>query len=244
MGAKLCEHLFQTIPDVSFFDAGKKKSVKLRVTIPLKINIITSLKFMGAYLPLPYVYEREGRQERAWDIYSRLLRDRIVFIGTPIDDYVANSIIAQLLFLQMEDPKKDIHVYINSPGGSVSDGMAIYDTLNFMQCDVVTYCIGMAASMSTVLLAAGTPGKRYALPNSRVMIHQPSGGAGGQTSDISIAAKEILRWRQTINLILSKHSGKSIDQLEKDSDRDYYMSADEAKEYGLVDEVISQKPSE
>ena len=199
---------------------------------------------MGAYLTLPYVYEREGRQERAWDIYSRLLRDRIVFIGSPIDDYVANSIIAQLLFLQMEDPKKDIHLYINSPGGSVSDGMAIYDTLNFMQCDVVTYCIGMAASMSTVLLAAGTRGKRYALPNSRVMIHQPSGGAGGQTSDISIAAKEILRWRSTINTVLSEHSGKPVEQIEKDSDRDYYMSADEAKEYGLVDEVISKKPNE
>ncbi|SVD68386.1 uncharacterized protein METZ01_LOCUS421240, partial [marine metagenome] len=127
---------------------------------------------MGAYLPLPHVYEREGRQERAWDIYSRLLRDRIVFIGTPIDDFVANSIIAQLLFLQMEDPKKDVHIYINSPGGSVSDGMAIYDTLNFMQCDIVTYCLGMAASMSTVLLAAGTKGKRFALPNSRIMIHQ------------------------------------------------------------------------
>ena len=183
-------------------------------------------------------------RNRPWDIYSRLLRDRIVFIGTPIDDYVANSIIAQLLFLQMEDPKKDIHVYINSPGGSVSDGMAIYDTLNFLECNVVTYCIGMAASMSTVLLAAGTPGKRFALPNSRVMIHQPSGGAGGQTSDISIAAKEILRWRQTINEILSQHSGKTIEQLEKDSDRDYYMSAEEAKEYGLVDEVISQKPKE
>ena len=143
----------------------------------------------------------------------------------------------------MEDPKKDIHVYINSPGGSVSDGMAIYDTLNFMQCDIVTYCIGMTASMSTVLLAAGTPGKRYALPNSRVMIHQPSGGAGGQTSDISIAAKEILRWRKTINDILAKHSGKKVEQIEKDSDRDYYMTADEAKEYGLVDEVISQKPT-
>ncbi|MEC9123809.1 MAG: ATP-dependent Clp protease proteolytic subunit, partial [Verrucomicrobiota bacterium] len=192
----------------------------------------------------PYVYEREGRQERAWDIYSRVLRDRNVFVGTPIDDYVANSIIAQLLFLQMEDPKKDINVYINSPGGSVSDGMAIYDTMNFMQCDISTYCIGMAASMSTVLLSAGTPGKRFALPNSRVMIHQPSGGAGGQTSDISIAAKEILRWRRTINEILSKHSGKTIEQLEKDSDRDYYMSAEEAKEYGLVDEVISQKPSD
>ena len=197
---------------------------------------------MGAYLPLPHVYEREGRQERAWDIYSRLLRDRIVFIGTPIDDYVANSIIAQLLFLQMEDPKKDVHVYINSPGGSVSDGMAIYDTLNFLQCEVVTYCLGMAASMSTVLLAAGTKGKRYALPNSRVMIHQPSGGAGGQTSDISIAAKEILRWRRTINEILSKHSGQSIEQLEKDSDRDNYMTAQEAMDYGLVDEVIEAKP--
>ena len=185
---------------------------------------------MGAYLPLPHVYEREGRQERAWDIYSRLLRDRIVFIGTPIDDFVANSIIAQLLFLQMEDPKKDVHIYINSPGGSVSDGMAIYDTLNFMQCDIVTYCLGMAASMSTVLLSAGTKGKRFALPNSRIMIHQPSGGAGGQTSDISIAAKEILRWRKTINDILAKHSDKTAEEVEKDSDRDYYMTADEAKD--------------
>ena len=199
---------------------------------------------MGAYLPLPHVYEREGRQERAWDIYSRLLRDRIVFIGTPIDDFVANSIIAQLLFLQMEDPKKDVHIYINSPGGSVSDGMAIYDTLNFMQCDIVTYCLGMAAGMSTVLLAAGTKGKRFALPNSRIMIHQPSGGAGGQTSDISIAAKEILRWRKTINDILAKHSDKTADQVEKDSDRDYYMTADEAKDYGLVDEVIAAKKTE
>ena len=199
---------------------------------------------MGAYLPLPHVYEREGRQERAWDIYSRLLRDRIVFIGTPIDDFVANSIIAQLLFLQMEDPKKDVHIYINSPGGSVSDGMAIYDTLNFMQCDIVTYCLGMAASMSTVLLSAGTKGKRFALPNSRIMIHQPSGGAGGQTSDISIAAKEILRWRKTINDILANHSDKTAEEVEKDSDRDYYMTADEAKDYGLVDEVITSRPSE
>ena len=199
---------------------------------------------MGAYLPLPHVYEREGRQERAWDIYSRLLRDRIVFIGTPIDDFVANSIIAQLLFLQMEDPKKDVHIYINSPGGSVSDGMAIYDTLNFMQCDIVTYCLGMAASMSTVLLSAGTKGKRFALPNSRIMIHQPSGGAGGQTSDISIAAKEILRWRKTINDILAKHSDKTAEEVEKDSDRDYYMTADEAKDYGLVDEVIASTRTE
>jgi len=199
---------------------------------------------MGAYLPLPHVYEREGRQERAWDIYSRLLRDRIVFIGTPIDDFVANSIIAQLLFLQMEDPKKDVHININSPGGSDSDGMAIYDTLNFLDCDIVTYCLGMAASMSTVLLAAGTKGKRFALPNSRIMIHQPSGGAGGQTSDISIAAKEILRWRKTINEILAKHSDKTAEEVEKDSDRDYYMTADEAKDYGLVDEVIASKPAE
>ena len=197
---------------------------------------------MGSYLPLPYVYEREGRQERAWDIYSRLLRDRIVFIGTPIDDFVANSIIAQLLFLQMEDPKKDIHIYVNSPGGSVTDGMAIYDTINFLQCNVVTYCLGQAASMSTVLLASGTKGKRYALPNSRIMIHQPTGGAGGQTSDISIAAREILRWRRTINEVLAKHSGQTIKQLEKDSDRDYYMSAEEAMEYGLVDQVIDSKP--
>ena len=197
---------------------------------------------MGSYLPLPYVYEREGRQERAWDIYSRLLRDRIVFIGTPIDDFVANSIIAQLLFLQMEDPKKDIHIYVNSPGGSVTDGMAIYDTINFLQCDVVTYCLGQAASMSTVLLASGTKGKRYALPNSRIMIHQPTGGAGGQTSDISIAAKEILRWRRTINEVLAKHSGQTIEQVEQDSDRDYYMSSAEAMEYGLVDQVIEGKP--
>jgi len=197
---------------------------------------------MGSYLPLPYVYEREGRQERAWDIYSRLLRDRIVFIGTPIDDFVANSIIAQLLFLQMEDPKKDIHIYVNSPGGSVTDGMAIYDTINFLQCDVVTYCLGQAASMGTVLLASGTKGKRYAFPNSRIMIHQPTGGAGGQTSDISIAAKEILRWRRTINEVLAKHSGQTIEQLEQDSDRDYYMSSAEAMEYGLVDQVIESKP--
>ena len=192
----------------------------------------------------PNIIEERQMNIAVMDVFSRLMMDRIIFLGTGIDDYVANSIIAQLLFLQMEDPKKDIHVYINSPGGSVSDGMAIYDTLNFMECDIVTYCIGMAASMSTVLLAAGTPGKRFALPNSRVMIHQPSGGAGGQTSDISIAAKEILRWRQTINEILSEHSGKTIEQLEKDSDRDYYMSANEAKEYGLVDEVISKKPKE
>src|SRR5882757_4581501 len=172
------------------------------------------------------------------DIYSRLLKDRIVFIGTPIDDNVANVVIAQMLFLQMEDAKKDIQVYINSPGGVVTGGMAIYDAMNFMQCDIATYCIGMAASMSTVLLAAGTKGKRFALPNSRVMIHQPSGGAGGQAADIAIAAKEILRWRKTLNETIAKHTGKTAAQIEKDSDRDYYMNAEEAKEYGLVDHVV------
>jgi len=191
-----------------------------------------------SYYHIPNVVENTGREIRSWDIYSRLLKDRIVFIGTPIDDYVANAVIAQLLFLQMEDPKKDIHVYINSPGGVVTGGMAIYDTMNFLQCDIVTYCLGMTASMSTVLLAAGTKGKRFALPNSRVMIHQPSGGAGGQASDIAIAAKEILRWRKTLNETIARHTGKSAAQVEKDSDRDYYMSAHEAKDYGIVDHVV------
>ena len=197
---------------------------------------------MGVYLPLPYVYERDGRQERAWDIYSRLLKDRIVFIGSPIDDYVANSIIAQLLFLQMEDPKRDINLYINSPGGSVTDGMAIYDTINMLSCDVVTYCVGLAASMGTVLLAAGTKGKRYALPNSRIMIHQPSGGAGGQTSDIAIAAKEIMRWRSSINELLAERSGQTVEKIAKDSDRDFYMTAQEAMDYGIVDKVFKKSP--
>lgn len=194
-----------------------------------------------SYYPVPSVVERDGRTERSWDIYSRLLKDRIVFIGTPIDDFVANAVIAQLLFLQMEDAKKDVHLYINSPGGSVTAGMAIYDTMNFMHCDVVTYCVGMAASMACVLLSAGTKGKRFALPHSRLMIHQPTGGATGQTSDISIAAKEILRWRQTINEVLAKHSGKDVAQLEKDSDRDYFMTAYEARDYGLVDQVIEPR---
>jgi len=187
---------------------------------------------------LPKVVERDGREVSSWDIYSRLLKDRIIFIGTPIYDEVANDIIAQMLFLQMSDGKKDIHLYINSPGGSVTGGMAIYDTINFLSCDVVTYCVGMAASMATVLMAAGTKGKRFALPNSRVMLHQPTGGATGQTSDISIAAREILRWRRVINETLSKHSGKTVEQIEKDSDRDFYMTAEEAKNYGLVDHVV------
>ena len=195
---------------------------------------------MSSYY-IPYVIENTGRGERSMDIYSRLLKDRIIFIGTPIDDGVANSVIAQLLFLQMEDAKKDIHLYINSPGGIVTGGMAIYDTMNFLSCEVNTYCIGLSASMATVLLAAGTKGKRHALPNSRIMIHQPSGGAGGQTSDISIAAKEILRWRDTLNKVLAQHSGRTAAELQRDSDRDYYMTAEEAKAYGLVDHVVLPK---
>ncbi|PXA03135.1 ATP-dependent Clp protease proteolytic subunit [Coraliomargarita sinensis] len=196
-----------------------------------------------SYVPLPTVYEREGRTERAWDIYSRLLRDRIIFIGTPINDFVANAVIAQMLFLQMEDPKKDISLYINSPGGSVTDGMAIYDTMNFLQCDVVTYCVGQAASMSTLLLAAGTKGKRYALPNSRVMMHQPTGGATGQTSDISIAAREIVRWRERMNELIASHTKKTAEEIAADSDRDFYLTAQDALEYGIVDKVIESKHS-
>jgi len=188
---------------------------------------------------VPFIIENTGRGERSMDIFSRLLKDRIIFIGTPIDDGVANLVIAQFLFLQMEDAKKDIHLYINSPGGVVTGGMAIYDAMNFLQCDVATYCIGQAASMSTVLLAAGAKGKRFALPNSRVMIHQPTGGVGGQAADIAIAAREILRWRQTLNEALARHTGKTPAQIDKDSDRDYYMSAEEAKAYGIVDHVIA-----
>ncbi|MEM7790210.1 MAG: ATP-dependent Clp protease proteolytic subunit [Verrucomicrobiota bacterium] len=194
-----------------------------------------------SYVTLPTVYEREGRTERAWDIYSRLLRDRIIFIGTPINDFVANAVIAQMLFLQMEDPKKDISLYINSPGGSVTDGMAIYDTMNFLQCDIVTYCVGQAASMATLLLAAGTKGKRYALPNSRVMMHQPTGGATGQTSDISIAAREIVRWRERMNELIASHTNKTSEEIAADSDRDFYLTATEALEYGIVDKVIESK---
>jgi len=191
---------------------------------------------------IPNVVERDARGERAWDIYSRLLKDRIIFIGSPIYDDVANAVIAQLLFLQMEDQKKDISIYINSPGGSITAGMAIYDTMNFLSCEVNTYCIGLSASMATVLLAAGAKGKRHALPNCRVMIHQPSGGATGQTSDISIAAKEILRWRDTLNHVLAKHSGKTVEDLQRDSDRDFYMTAEQAQAYGLVDHVVMPKP--
>lgn len=190
---------------------------------------------------IPYVIEQTGRGERGMDIYSRLLRDRIVMLGTAIDDHVANVIIAQMLFLQMEDPKKDIQLYINSPGGMVTSGLAIYDTMQFLTCDVTTYCIGQAASMGAVLLAAGTKGKRYSLPNSRVMIHQPMGGAQGQATDISIQAKEILKVKDRLNEILAHHTGQAIDKVARDSDRDFFMSAMEAKDYGLVDEVVSSR---
>ncbi len=188
---------------------------------------------------IPMVIEQTGRSERAYDIYSRLLKDRVIFIGTPIDDNVANLLVAQLLFLQMEDPEKDIHIYINSPGGSITSGLAIYDTMQFLKPDVCTYCIGQAASMGAVLLAAGTKGKRYTLPNSRIMIHQPWGGVQGVATDISIQAKEILNLKDKLNKILAKHTGQTPEKIEKDCDRDYFMSAEEAKSYGLVDEVVS-----
>jgi len=190
---------------------------------------------------IPYVVEQTGRGERGYDIYSRLLKDRIIFIGTPIDDNVANVIIAQLLFLQSEDAGKDISLYINSPGGSVTAGLAIYDTIQFVKCDVTTYCIGQAASMGAVLMAAGTKGKRYALPNARIMIHQPWGGVQGQASDISIQAKEILHTRDRLNEILALHTGKTTEAIAKDTDRDFFMSAAEAREYGLVDEVVKSR---
>jgi ATP-dependent Clp protease protease subunit len=194
-----------------------------------------------AQILVPMVVEQTGRGERGYDIYSRLLKDRIVFIGTPVDDNVANLIIAQMLYLQSEDPAKDIHLYVNSPGGSVTAGLAIYDTIQFVKCDVTTYCIGQAASMAAVLLAAGSKGKRFALPNARIMIHQPWGGVQGQASDISIQAKEILRMRDRLNEILSLHTGKPIETIAKDTDRDFFMSAAEARDYGLVDDVVKSR---
>ena len=195
---------------------------------------------MSGYL-VPMVIEQTGRGERAYDIYSRLLKDRIVFIGTPIDDTISNLIIAQILFLQMEDPSKDINIYINTPGGSVTAGLAIYDTMLFVKCDVSTYCVGQAASMGALLLAAGTKGKRYSLPHARIMIHQPWGGAQGSASDISIHAKEILKLKDELNRIFVKHTGQPLERIEKDSDRDFFMSAPEAKNYGIVDQVIDSK---
>jgi ATP-dependent Clp protease protease subunit len=194
---------------------------------------------------VPMVIEQSSRgYERAYDIYSRLLKDRIIFVGTPIDDMIANLIIAQLLFLQMEDVNKDINIYINTPGGSVTSGLAIYDTMQFVKCNVATYCVGQATSMGALLLAAGTKGKRYGLPHSRIMIHQPWGGVSGQAADISIQTKEILRLRDKIDEILSMHTGQPLEKIKKDTDRDYFMSAQEAKDYGIIDEVIiTQKVS-
>jgi ATP-dependent Clp protease protease subunit len=190
---------------------------------------------------VPIIVEQTGRGERSWDIYSRLLVDRIIFVGTAVDDNVANILIAQLLFLQMADPKKDIHLYINSPGGSVTAGLAIYDTMQYLTCDVNTYCVGQAASMGAVLLAAGTKGKRYALPNANIMIHQVLGGAEGQASDVEIRVKYMLKLKQRLNTILSKHTGKPVEQVERDCDRDNFMSADEAKAYGIVDHVVQSR---
>jgi ATP-dependent Clp protease protease subunit len=190
---------------------------------------------------IPHVIEQTPRGEVGYDIYSRLLKDRIVFLGTQVNDDVANALVAQFLFLQSQDPKKDIDFYINSPGGVVTAGMAIYDTMQMVSCDVRTYCIGQAASMGTILLAAGTAGKRFALPNARIMMHQPSGGAEGTAADIHIQAREILRVRERLNEILAHHTGKAVEQIATDSDRDYFMSADEAKTYGLVDEVLVSK---
>lgn len=187
---------------------------------------------------VPFVIEKTGRGERSYDIYSRLLKDRIIFIGSPIDDHVANLVIAQLLFLQMENKNQEINMYINSPGGSVTAGLAILDTMRFVQCDVATYCLGQAASMGAVLLCAGTKGKRFALPNARIMLHQPWGGAQGTATDLEIQVQEILRLKKAIYDIISESTGKTVEQVEKDCDRDYFMSANEAKTYGLVDEVL------
>lgn len=191
---------------------------------------------------IPIVIERDGRGERAYDIYSRLLKDRIVFLGTAIDDDVANLVIAQMLFLESEDPDKDVHLYINSPGGVVTSGLAIYDTMQYIRPKVSTICMGQAASIAALLLSAGEKGKRYALPHSRILIHQPMGGFQGQASDVDIQAKEILRLREELNHILSRHTSQSFERIRTDSDRDFYMTGNQAKEYGIVDEVVIQRP--
>ncbi len=187
---------------------------------------------------IPFVIEQTGRTEQAYDIYSRLLKDRIIFLGTAIDDCVANAVIAQLLFLQSDDPDKDIHIYVNSPGGIVSSGLAIYDTMQYVKPDIATYCIGQAASMGALLLAAGAKGKRFALPNSRILLHQAMGGFHGQATDVEIHAREILKIKDTLNRILATHTGQSLEKIQTDTDRDFFMSGAEAKEYGIVDEVI------
>jgi ATP-dependent Clp protease protease subunit len=190
---------------------------------------------------VPIVIEKDGRGERAYDIYSRLLKDRIVFLGTSIDDNVANTIIAQLLFLESEDPAKDIYLYVNTPGGLITSGLAIYDTMQYVKPPIVTICIGQAASMGAVLLAGGTKGKRYALPHSRILIHQPLGGAQGQATDIDIQAKEILRMREEINRILKKHTGQPIEKIAMDTERDFYMTAEQAMEYGIIDQIVEKR---
>ncbi len=192
---------------------------------------------------IPYVIEKSGREERAMDIYSRLLKDRIVFLGTQVNDTVANNIVAQLLFLQFDDDKSDIHLYINSPGGSVTAGMAIYDTMQYINCDVATYCLGQAASMGALLLTAGAAGKRNALPNSRIMIHQPLAGMEGTATDLEIHAKEVIRMKKRLNEILLKHTGQTLEKIEEDTDRDNFMLSEEAKEYGLIDNVLESLPT-
>jgi ATP-dependent Clp protease, protease subunit len=192
---------------------------------------------------IPIVIEQDGRGERAFDIYSRLLKDRIVFLGVGIDDDVANLVIAQLLYLESEDPDKEIHFYINSPGGLVSAGLAIYDTMQYIKSPISTYCMGQAASMAAILLAAGEKGKRHALPHSRILIHQPMGGFSGQATDVEIQAREILRLKQELNEILARHTNQPIERIERDTDRDYYMSGDQATEYGLIDSVIQKRPT-
>ncbi len=191
---------------------------------------------------IPYVIEKSGREERVYDVYSRLLKDRIIFLGSQVNDEVANALVAQMLFLQSDDPKADIHLYINSPGGSVSAGLAIYDTMQFVSCDVATYCIGQAASMGAVLLAAGAKGKRFALPNARIMIHQPLAGMQGTAEEIMIHAEEFKRIKRKLNEILLKHSGQTLEAIERDTDRDRFMSADQAVEYGLIDKAIESMP--
>jgi ATP-dependent Clp protease protease subunit len=192
---------------------------------------------------IPMVIEQTNRGERAYDIYSRLLKDRIIFIGAPIDDNFSNLIIAQLLFLEAEDPERDIHLYVNTPGGMVTSGLAVYDTMQYIKSSVSTICIGQAASMGALLLAAGTKGKRYALPNARIMIHQPMGGFQGQATEVDIQAREILKMRERLNEIMAKHTGQSVDRLARDTDRDYFLSPEAAREYGLIDEVITKAPA-
>lgn len=194
-------------------------------------------------MPIPYVIEKDARGERSYDIYSRLLKDRIIFLGEPIDDFVSNVIVAQMLFLQSQKRDADITLYVNSPGGSVSAGFAIYDTMQYLTCDVATVCVGQAASMGAFLLAAGTKGKRFALPHSRIMIHQPMGGASGQASDIEIQAKELLRLKRELNRIFSTNTGKPVETISKDTERDFYMSADEAAAYGIIDKVVTKPTS-